>query len=341
MSGSSDDKETVVDNAAANDDEHSIVDMDDVRQSNIRDLMKLIRAFGGGSTDVSRKTPGRRKRTDTEEGSDSREEAKPRRRSARLVGKVSTAVPEQPERRRRRAGSAKKITVRRLFVFPADKLRSCRAPPSAALLLNLEAKRRLGLYDKETGVTCHQCRQKTTDRKSECANEQCCKTEKGHLCGKCLYDRYGENIEEVWADPEWVCPVCRGFCNCSFCWKELTGGEATGALAPRARMLGYLSVAHYLADYSPGLRPPGIDRTTLMQPGREPPERKDEHDLSEDATVEQAVAPVESAREGSAAPAVEAEEQLEDVEVVVSDDGYTEDEGNSEEEGVFEVKKSF
>eukprot|EP00741_Cyanophora_paradoxa_P010406 tig00020531_g10063.t2 len=204
MSGSSDDKETVVDNAAANDDEHSIVDMDDVRQSNIRDLMKLIRAFGGGSTDVSRKTPGRRKRTDTEEGSDSREEAKPRRRSARLVGKVSTAVPEQPERRRRRAGSAKKITVRRLFVFPADKLRSCRAPPSAALLLNLEAKRRLGLYDKETGVTCHQCRQKTTDRKSECANEQCCKTEKGHLCGKCLYDRYGENIEEVWADPEWV-----------------------------------------------------------------------------------------------------------------------------------------
>ncbi|PWZ23760.1 Cell division cycle-associated 7-like protein, partial [Zea mays] len=29
--------------------------------------------------------------------------------------------------------------------------------------------------------------------------------------------RYGENVLEVKKNPNWICPVCRGICNCSIC----------------------------------------------------------------------------------------------------------------------------
>ena len=55
----------------------------------------------------------------------------------------------------------------------------------------------------------------------------------GVLCGDCLYMRYGENITEVEAKPDWVCPVCRDLCNCSF-HRIKKGWAPTGTLYRRA-----------------------------------------------------------------------------------------------------------
>lgn len=98
------------------------------------------------------------------------------------------------------------------------------------------------LYDRERGTTCHQCRQKTLGAHTACT---LCHALRGSFCGDCLFMRYGENVTEANADPAWVCPPCRGLCNCSFHRAKL-GWAATGALFRGAVAAGFPSVAHYL-----------------------------------------------------------------------------------------------
>ncbi|KAG8637626.1 hypothetical protein MANES_15G144900v8 [Manihot esculenta] len=82
------------------------------------------------------------------------------------------------------------------------------------------------IYDPEKGETCHQCRQKTLGHHTHCSK---CNMGQGQFCGDCLYMRYGENVIEVNENPNWVCPVCRGICNCSFC-RKAKGWAPTGSL---------------------------------------------------------------------------------------------------------------
>ena len=127
-------------------------------------------------------------------------------------------------------------------------------------------------------TTCHFCRQKTVDRKTWCP----CALQKGRLvggksrgalCGSCLEMRFGENLDEALANPEWRCPVCRDICNCSgvtclrarrnlLCvarhsWAPpnwMTDAPSpspplkspTKQLVHEAGNMGYRSVAHYL-----------------------------------------------------------------------------------------------
>ncbi|CAI5510242.1 unnamed protein product [Closterium sp. Naga37s-1] len=100
------------------------------------------------------------------------------------------------------------------------------------------------VYDPVNGKSCHQCRQKTLGLRTECA---ACKDRSvcGQFCGDCLFLRYGENIEEALADPEWECPVCRDICNCSIC-RNRKGWGPTGQLFHKVWGAGYQSVAHYL-----------------------------------------------------------------------------------------------
>ncbi|XP_011099235.1 uncharacterized protein LOC105177697 isoform X2 [Sesamum indicum] len=70
------------------------------------------------------------------------------------------------------------------------------------------------IYDPVRGKTCHQC-------------------------------RYGENVLEANQNPNWICPVCRGICNCSLC-RQAKGWPPTGSLYRKISNLGYKSVAHYL-----------------------------------------------------------------------------------------------
>ncbi|XP_059309650.1 uncharacterized protein LOC132060709 [Lycium ferocissimum] len=98
------------------------------------------------------------------------------------------------------------------------------------------------IYDPDNGKSCHQCRQKTLGQHTECSN---CKLVQGQFCGDCLYMRYGENVIEANANANWICPVCRGICNCSRCRRE-KGYAPTGAIYRKVMRLGYKSVAHYL-----------------------------------------------------------------------------------------------
>ncbi|KAI3452079.1 hypothetical protein Pfo_008744 [Paulownia fortunei] len=98
------------------------------------------------------------------------------------------------------------------------------------------------IYDPVKGKTCHQCRQKTLGHRTHCSK---CNLVQGQFCGDCLYMRYGENVLEANENPNWICPVCRGICNCSLC-RQAKGWPPTGTLYRKISILGYKSVAHYL-----------------------------------------------------------------------------------------------
>ncbi|KAL5266596.1 hypothetical protein ACHWQZ_G003838 [Mnemiopsis leidyi] len=101
-------------------------------------------------------------------------------------------------------------------------------------------------YDRVHGTTCHQCRQKTLDGKTRCNNRNCVGV-RGQFCGVCLLNRYGEDAETAIADKTWVCPPCKGQCNCSVC-RSKKGKAPTGILTPAVRERGYGSVKEYLAS---------------------------------------------------------------------------------------------
>ncbi|XP_009594390.1 uncharacterized protein LOC107777498 [Nicotiana tabacum] len=98
------------------------------------------------------------------------------------------------------------------------------------------------IYDPGNGKSCHQCRQKTLGQHTECSK---CKLVQGQFCGDCLCMRYGENVIEASENPNWICPVCRGICNCSRCRRD-KGYAPTGSIYRKVVRLGYKSVAHYL-----------------------------------------------------------------------------------------------
>ncbi|RUS70388.1 hypothetical protein EGW08_021848 [Elysia chlorotica] len=99
-------------------------------------------------------------------------------------------------------------------------------------------------YDSVEGTTCHQCRQKTDDMKTICRSPDCFGV-RGQFCGPCLRNRYGEDAKVALKDPEWICPPCRGICNCSFCRKK-KGRRCTGILIHVAREHGFSDVSSYL-----------------------------------------------------------------------------------------------
>uniref|UniRef100_A0A8C4KGC8 Cell division cycle associated 7 like n=1 Tax=Dromaius novaehollandiae TaxID=8790 RepID=A0A8C4KGC8_DRONO len=100
------------------------------------------------------------------------------------------------------------------------------------------------IYDKVLGSTCHQCRQKTIDTKTICRNQGCGGV-RGQFCGPCLRNRYGEDVKSALLDPDWICPPCRGICNCSYC-RRRDGRCATGMLIHLAKFYGYNNVKEYL-----------------------------------------------------------------------------------------------
>ncbi len=131
-------------------------------------------------------------------------------------------------------------------------------------------------------VTCHFCRQRTTEQKTSCSkcagvNSYYGGPGRGIWCGacrvvwrsshldfvvspsltpacsptragSCLQGRIGENIHEVLDNPDWICPCCRDICNCSGvnCMRLKRGWFPTNQLSREAGDQGYKSVAHYL-----------------------------------------------------------------------------------------------
>ncbi|KAM5280129.1 cell division cycle-associated protein 7 [Ctenodactylus gundi] len=111
-------------------------------------------------------------------------------------------------------------------------------------LENICSNSREKIYNRSLGSTCHQCRQKTTDTKTNCRNPDCWGI-RGQFCGPCLRNRYGEEVKDALMDPGWHCPPCRGICNCSFC-RQRDGRCATGVLVYLAKYHGFGNVHAYL-----------------------------------------------------------------------------------------------
>lgn len=125
------------------------------------------------------------------------------------------------------------------------------------------------IYDPVNGKTCHQCRQKTLGHRTHCSK---CGMVQGQFCGDCLYMRYGEHVLEANQNPDWICPVCRGICNCSLC-RQAKGWAPTGPLYRKICKLGFKSVAHYLiqtqrsqpdSNKNPGNKLPASAKKSLL-----------------------------------------------------------------------------
>ena len=82
------------------------------------------------------------------------------------------------------------------------------------------------------------------DMKTICRSGYCVGV-RGQFCERCLHLRYREDAREALMDPEWKCPPCRNFCNCSIC-RNRKGKGATGILINLAQAKGFSNVADYL-----------------------------------------------------------------------------------------------
>ncbi|XP_059644952.1 uncharacterized protein LOC132286606 [Cornus florida] len=132
------------------------------------------------------------------------------------------------------------------------------------------SKGRGSVYDPVFGICCHFCRQKKLCGEEDCkrcsnldTDQPCmgktdcsvCHSSNGVLCRACLKIRYGEDIEEVRGNSQWMCPHCieeKGLnpywiCNSSFCLKKRKMAP-TGIAIYKAREMGFKSVAHLLMD---------------------------------------------------------------------------------------------
>ncbi|XP_018683038.2 uncharacterized protein LOC103987532 isoform X1 [Musa acuminata AAA Group] len=132
------------------------------------------------------------------------------------------------------------------------------------------SKSRGSVYDPVLGICCHFCRQKKLCGEEDCRrcgdgniNQPCigktecsvCHSSNGVLCRACLKVRYGEEMEEVRAKKDWMCPHCieeKGInpywiCNSSLCLKKRKMAP-TGIAIYQAQEQGYRSVAHLLMD---------------------------------------------------------------------------------------------
>ncbi|KAF3325401.1 Cell division cycle-associated 7-like protein [Carex littledalei] len=123
----------------------------------------------------------------------------------------------------------------KLVVFEPDR--------RARVAWRCESKGRGSVYDPILGICCHFCRQKKLCGEEDCkrcgdgdTNQPCigktecsvCHSTNGILCRACLKVRYGEEMEDVRKNKEWMCPHCVEemgvnpfwICNSSFCMKK-------------------------------------------------------------------------------------------------------------------------
>lgn len=153
-----------------------------------------------------------------------------------LVRRHKNDEDAEEEREPRRRSYNSSLTIPHV-VRPVEKI-------TQAELDNICFNVREKTYNRATGSTCHQCRQKTTDTKTNCRNPECVGV-RGQFCGPCLKNRYGEEVHDALLNPDWLCPPCRGICNCSFC-RARDGRCATGVLVYLAKYHGYDNVHAYL-----------------------------------------------------------------------------------------------
>ncbi|XP_066335769.1 uncharacterized protein [Miscanthus floridulus] len=170
----------------------------------------------------------------------------PSRRSLRLKDVELVSYCETEPKKEKHSADGKTVVIEvgakeEIYTEEHDKLLgTCNTPWT--LFVDGYGKDGKRIYDQVRGQTCHQCRQKTLGHRTSCCK---CQIVQGQFCGDCLYMRYGEHVLEVKKNPNWICPVCRGICNCSIC-RSKKGWFPTGSAYRKVVGLGYKSVAHFL-----------------------------------------------------------------------------------------------
>ncbi|XP_042632126.1 cell division cycle-associated 7-like protein [Cyprinus carpio] len=231
------------------------------RAKNIKEnkamLAKLFADLSSLPDLPSKTTPTKKKKQSTPKRRFSEVQVERRNpgRKARPPEHFGIEVEEKPAPQKRESGQ---IDIKRLMEVKEGlgdarpKQRKSRSRESIRMpediseeeLQNVAERAKDKILDKENGSTCHQCRQKTLDTKTECRGLYCGGV-KGQFCGPCLRNRYGEDVRAALLDPAWECPICRGVCNCSLCRKR-DGRCATGALTRLAKFYGHDNVRDYL-----------------------------------------------------------------------------------------------
>ncbi|CAK8534285.1 unnamed protein product [Lathyrus sativus] len=146
-----------------------------------------------------------------------------------------------------------------------------------------EYKGRGRCYSSFLGISCHFCGVKKLCGEEDCkrcgncdVNEPClgktdcsvCHSRRGVFCRACLKIRYGEEIEEVRENKEWMCPHCieeKGInpywiCNSSKCMRK-QNLQPTELAMHKAREMGYESVAHLFMEQLKGGNYPKLDKS--------------------------------------------------------------------------------
>ncbi|XP_056294130.1 cell division cycle-associated protein 7-like isoform X1 [Pseudoliparis swirei] len=190
----------------------------------------------GAADEESRKNPERASRRQTRSMGGRGHPSAPKEEDLELSLEELLEVRRSPQRR----GTPRPKQCKPHFVRPVEDITEDEIQLVAD---NMTEK----VYDRLTGSTCHQCRQKTVDTKTCCRSEDC-RGILGQFCGPCLRNRYGEEVKKALLDPEWTCPPCRGICNCSFC-RQREGRCPTGILFPLAQYHGFSDVHSYLSRW--------------------------------------------------------------------------------------------
>ncbi|GBG85764.1 hypothetical protein CBR_g40493 [Chara braunii] len=169
-------------------------------------------------------------------------------------------------------GSGYGVTSKRRKVYDLEAVSDLPQPSQLPQYLQerrCDCRDRGSVYDPVVGLCCHFCRQKKLCGEEDCErcgymdiNKMClgktfcnrCKSATGIFCRACIKIRYGQTIEEVRADPAWLCPHCKEeegtdpyfICNSSICMRK-KNLPALGIVIHTARNLGYASVQQYVA----------------------------------------------------------------------------------------------
>ncbi|XP_057449474.1 uncharacterized protein LOC130740792 [Lotus japonicus] len=237
---------------SSNHDHHTISQYELCREQRIRENRERMGKLGIFDLSLKLKThnpPSSRRTTPSSANKTppSLHPSGPTRRSSRLQNVAPVSYSEAPPKKSEIVGS-RRIVIEEgskpeVYTEEHEKLLG-NTERTWTLFVDGYGKDGKRIYDSFQGKTCHQCRQKTLGYRTCCCK---CNMVQGQFCGDCLYMRYGEHVLEALENPDWICPPCRGICNCSLC-RQAKGWAPTGMLYKKISNLGYKSVAHYLVQ---------------------------------------------------------------------------------------------
>ncbi|KAJ2062360.1 hypothetical protein GGI17_002478 [Coemansia sp. S146] len=156
---------------------------------------------------------------------------KRKKQQPKKVNEEGEYKPEYSMRVRKQGISYNEDNYRGGFAHPAKKKQTGGGPRRSNFALGRRVVGRR-IYDSTHGTSCHQCRQKTMDTKIKCSAEGCTLMFDYH----CLLGHYSEDANII-DHSEWICPRCRGKCNCSNC-KKKRGERPTGQISVFIKRFG-------------------------------------------------------------------------------------------------------